>query len=111
VHGVDWTRDRHRFNGRSHAFAIDVLQLKFAGTKRTSWHAVIVSEWGRFGHGEWDARSTKWLKAISGKPSDVTAWMRRYRTLKTGKPIGSPATESRIAALKRLEHSKTIRKW
>jgi hypothetical protein len=87
ANGVECTRDRHRFSGQSYEFTIEVVQLRMVKSGRTSWHVVIVTEWWRSGASDTDIRNAKWLKVLSGKPSDVTAWMRRGRTLKVEKAI------------------------
>ena len=87
AHGVECTRDRHRFSGQLYDFTIEVVQLRMVKSGRTSWHVMIVTEWWRSGDSDKDIRNTKWLKVLSGKPSEVTAWMRRFRTLKVDKSL------------------------
>jgi hypothetical protein len=94
VHGVDCTRDRHRFSGQSYEFRIDVLQLRHAGTSRSSWHVAVVTEWWRSGAAQQDIRNTKWLKVVQGNASNVTAWIRRYRAATTMTPSTSRATDA-----------------
>jgi hypothetical protein len=93
AHGVECTRDRHRFSGQAYAFSIEIVQLRLIKSGRTSWHAIIVTEWWHSANSATDVRNSKWLKILSGKSSDVTAWMRRYRALKVEKSIASEATE------------------
>ena len=45
AHGVECTRDRHRFSGQTYAFTIEVVQLRLIKSGRVSWHAIIVTEW------------------------------------------------------------------
>jgi hypothetical protein len=90
AHGVECTRDRHRFSGQLYDFTIEVVQLRMVKSGRTSWHVMIVTEWWRSGDSDKDIRNTKWLKVLSGKPSEVTAWMRRFRTLKVDKSLEEP---------------------
>jgi len=92
--GVECSRDRHRFSGQAYAFAIEVLQLKLVRSGRISWHVMIVTEWWRSSDSAKDVRNTKWLKVIEGKPSDVTAWMRRCRAMKAAKPARSQNIET-----------------
>jgi hypothetical protein len=75
AHGVECTRDRHRFSGRTYQFTIEVVELRLVKSGRMSWHAMIVTQWWRSGDEDTDLRSTKWLKVLRGRPSDVTAWM------------------------------------
>jgi hypothetical protein len=94
VHGVDCTRDRHRYRGQSYEFRIDVLQLRHAGTPRSSWHIAIVTEWWRSSASQQDIRNAKWLKVVHGKASDVTAWVRRYRSVTSMTPSVSQTIET-----------------
>ena len=48
---------------------------------------MIVTEWWHSGDSKKDIRNGKWLKVLSGKPSDVAAWMRRNRCLKVDKSL------------------------
>jgi hypothetical protein len=89
AHGVECTRERHRFSGQIYAFVIDVVHLRLIKSGRTSWHAMVVTEWWHSANSDADIRNTKWLKVISGKPSDVTAWIRRCRALKLERRVTS----------------------
>jgi hypothetical protein len=82
AHGVECTRDRHRYNGQTYSFAFEVLHLRFNGSPRKRWHLVIVSELWRFHEARVEARGTKSLKVIAGKSADILEWMRRCRTMK-----------------------------
>ncbi|MGA9136961.1 MAG: hypothetical protein WBZ39_03355 [Methylovirgula sp.] len=81
AYGVECRRDRHRFSGPTYSFTIDVVDLQLAKASG-SWHAIIVSESWHAGTGDANIRSIKWLKVLSGKASDLTAWMRRSRSMK-----------------------------
>jgi hypothetical protein len=85
AHGVACTRDRHRFSGQTYSFTVEVVDLRFIAAGRTSWHVIIVNEWWRAGDADVNIRNTKWLKVLSGKAADVTAWMRRSRSMKDAK--------------------------
>jgi hypothetical protein len=78
-HGVECSRDRHRFSGQTYSFSLEVLHLRLIGTARSRWHVVIVSELWRFEGAKAESRGTKSLKVIQGKGADVVAWMRRCR--------------------------------
>jgi hypothetical protein len=82
AYGVECQRNRHRFSGSTYSFTIDVVDLRLAKPAGGSWHAVIVSESWHTGTTDTNIRSSKWLKVLSGKASDVTAWMRRSRSIK-----------------------------
>ncbi len=82
AHGVECSRDRHRFSGQSYSFAFEVLHLRHSGSARNRWHVVIISELWRFHEAKVEARGTKSLKVIKGKATDVLTWMRRHRDAK-----------------------------
>lgn len=81
-HGVECSRDRHRFSGQAYSFSIEVLHLRLAGNSRSGWHVVIVSELWRFEGAKAEPRGTKSLRVLRGKGADVVAWMRRCRDQK-----------------------------
>jgi hypothetical protein len=47
-------------------------------TGRLAWELLIVTEFWRRGDGE-TLHATKWLKLLSGKPSDVLKWISAHR--------------------------------
>ncbi len=81
AYGVECQRDRHRFSGPTYSFTVDIVDLRLAKANG-SWHAVIVSETWHAGPGDANIRSFKWLKVLSGKASNLTAWMRHSRSMK-----------------------------
>jgi hypothetical protein len=91
VHGVECTRDRHRYSGPAYEFNIEILDLRRGG--RSPWHVVIVSEWWHAAGTKGEIRNSKWLKVVSGKASDVKTWMRNCRSLKVDKNAGSHVVE------------------
>lgn len=91
VQDVECTRDRHRFAGQSYEFNIESVDLRRTKAGRMLWRVLIVTEW-------WQAegreiRNSKWLKVLSGRASDVTAWMRSRRSLKLDGAIRSKSSE------------------
>jgi hypothetical protein len=92
AHGVECKRDRHRFSGQTYDFMIEALELRMVRSGRVCWQVLIVTEWWRSTDTDAEIRSTKWLKVLRGKPTDVTAWMRRCRTLKEEKSMTSAAS-------------------
>jgi hypothetical protein len=90
AHGVDCTRDRHRFTGQEYAFTLEVLSLR--SQSRSGWHVVILSETWHFKARPTEARTTKSLKVLRGKPAEVLGWMRRHRAAKLEKtrPANAP---------------------
>jgi hypothetical protein len=85
VHGVDCTREWHRFSGQYYEFNIEVLDLRLSKGGRYTWRVLIVTELWQTTGVKSEIRNTKWLKVLAGKASDVTAWMRRCRSLKIDK--------------------------
>jgi hypothetical protein len=79
--GVECRRDRHRYNGQLYAFTLEILQLRFAQPSRSPWEVFIVNERWMAGIPETLIRGRKWLKLVSGRPSDVRDWVLRYRPL------------------------------
>jgi hypothetical protein len=94
AYGVDCTRDRHRFSSQSYEFNVEVLDLRHSKGRHDAWRVLIVTEWWRATDTKAEIRSTKWLKVLSGKASDVTAWMRSCRSLKTEKAVGAASRVS-----------------
>lgn len=79
VAGVECRRERHRYTGQGYAFSIEILQLRFLERGRPAWEAMIVNENWATGSSQTAIRGKKWMKLISGKPTDVRAWVRRHR--------------------------------
>ena len=82
AYGVECSRDRHRYSGPSYEFTIEIVDLRRIKAGRMIWHLLIVSErWNATGDNR-EIRNTKWLKVLSGRASEVKAWMRGCRTQK-----------------------------
>ena len=81
-HGVEGSRDRHRFDAETYSYIFEVLQLSLPGTRRDGWHVVIGTELWRFGGSKSEARRTKSLRVIAGLSADVLTWMRKNRSAK-----------------------------
>jgi hypothetical protein len=96
AHGVECTRNRHKFADHEYAFTLEVVQLRCIKSRRLAWHAMIVTEWWHLDDPDATIRNTKWLKVLSGKGSDVTAWMRRSRAMKVDKLTESQAPELEV---------------
>lgn len=82
AHGVKCSRDQHRFNGQAYSFAMEILDIRFEAQARQRWHVVIVTERWQFRDAKAEARGSKSLKVLHGKPADVLGWMRRCRDQK-----------------------------
>jgi hypothetical protein len=93
AHGVECTRDRHRYSGSAYEFNIEIVDLRRARAGRASWRVLIVTEWWQAAGTKGEIRNSKWLKVLNGKASDVKAWMRSCRSLKVDKGIGSQRSE------------------
>jgi hypothetical protein len=93
AHGVECTRDRHRYSGSAYEFNIEIVELRRAKAGRASWRVLIVTEWWQAAGTKDVIRNSKWLKVLSGKASDVKAWMRSCRSLKLETGIGSRRSE------------------
>jgi hypothetical protein len=85
AHGVECTRDRHRYSGTDYTFDIDIIDMKRMKAGRVSWRILIVSERWEQTEIKAEIRNTKWLKVLSGKASDVKTWMKTCRNLKLEK--------------------------
>ena len=79
---ADCSVNRHRFIGDSYSFAFDVLHLTHRSRTKLIWHIVIIGESWRFNDVRGMPRTTKSLKLIRGKSSDVLSWLRRSREIK-----------------------------
>ena len=81
--GAECARSRHRYSGPGYEFLIEVIDIRRLRSERILWHVMIVSEsWKALTSGE--IRSTKWLKVLEGKGSDIKSWMREHRSRKVG---------------------------
>jgi hypothetical protein len=80
--GAECTRSRHRYSGPGYEFFIEVIDIRRPTSERTSWHVMIVSESWKAAGASGEIRSTKWLKVLGGKASDIKSWMREHRSRK-----------------------------
>jgi hypothetical protein len=58
-----------------YGFHADILHIRMPATGRLAWELILVSEFWRRGDRE-TLHSVKWLKLLSGKPTDVLKWIR-----------------------------------
>jgi hypothetical protein len=79
VFGVDCSINRHRFTGDSYSFAFDVLHVSHGSRTKLTWQIAIISESWQFRSVSGMPRTTKSLKLIAGRSSDVLSWLRRSR--------------------------------
>lgn len=83
AHGVECTRNRHRFSGPDYEFNIEITDLRRTkGARISSWRIIIVSESWQSTNSKTEIRATKWLKVLEGKASEIKAWMRACRAAK-----------------------------
>ena len=76
--GAECSLDRHSYAGEVYGFHADILRIRMPATGRLAWELVIVAEFWRRSDGK-AMHATKWLKLLSGKPSDVLKWISAYR--------------------------------
>ena len=76
--GAQCSVDRHSYAGEIYGFQTDILHIRMPATVRVAWELVIVTEFWRRGDGE-TMHSTKWLKLLAGKPTDVLKWISASR--------------------------------
>lgn len=81
AHGVHCERHRHQYAGVEHAFTFDVVHLKYR-QGRKPWHAVIITEAWRFPQTSQQPRTTKSIKLLQGRSSDILDWMKHARATK-----------------------------
>jgi hypothetical protein len=82
--GVECRRDRHRYTGEGYAFSLEILRFRPAAQGRSVWEAMIVTERWATGMPETVVRTQKWMKLVAGKPSELRAWVQRYRPARGG---------------------------
>jgi hypothetical protein len=66
--------NRHSYNSEFYSFDIEVLRILCKSGTRVKWDLYLIAEFWRDRVGE-TVRITKWLKLLTGKPSDVTKWL------------------------------------
>lgn len=74
VAGVNWSRDRHSYNGQVYSFQCDVHTLSFNGRQKWSLLYIIETWWDEKGKNV--VRSMHWGRMLSGSKSDIIAWFR-----------------------------------
>jgi hypothetical protein len=68
--GAECSIDRHSFAGEVYSFHVDILQIQQPATGSANWKLLIVREFWQGSDGD-SIHSTKWLKLLLGKPTDV----------------------------------------
>lgn len=81
AHGVHCERHRHQYAGVDHAFTFDVVHLKYQHGRKL-WHAAIITESWRFPQIPNQPRTTKSIKLLQGRSSDILDWIRQARAAK-----------------------------
>lgn len=74
TNGVHCDLHRHTYNGELYSYDIEVLRILYKSGARIRWDLYLIAEFWRDRAGE-TIRITKWLKLLTGKPSDVTKWL------------------------------------
>ncbi len=78
VKGVACAIDRHSYQGDAYGFHAEILHVRMPATGRLAWELLIVTEFWRRGD-DTTMHSTKWLKLLAGKQTDVLKWISTYR--------------------------------
>jgi hypothetical protein len=73
--GAECSVDRHTYWGELYRFHADILYIRMPATGKPAWEILVVSEFWHRGDAE-TLHSVKWLKLLSGKPTDVLKWIR-----------------------------------
>jgi hypothetical protein len=81
AHGAHCERHRHQYAGIDHAFTFDVVHLKYRHG-RNLWHAAIITESWRFPQISNQPRTTKSIKLLQGRSSDILDWIKQARAAK-----------------------------
>jgi hypothetical protein len=78
VRGVDCRRERHTYSASAYSFDLDVLSVRARGGAEGRWELFIITEFWRDAHDD-NMHSPKWLKLVTGKPTDVLKWIKDNR--------------------------------
>lgn len=78
--GVACLLERHVYLGANYSFHTNVLQITSEISGQSSWRALIISEFWEGKLGE-TIHSTKWLKLMEGKSTDLLKWIKENRDL------------------------------
>jgi hypothetical protein len=78
VRGVDCRRERHTYSAPAYSFVLDVLSVRANGGAEGRWELFIITEFWRGADGD-NIHCPKWLKLVSGKPTDVLKWIKNHR--------------------------------
>ena len=78
IKGVECFLDRHVYLGEKYSFHTNVLQISSINLSKACWRIMIIREFWESADGE-TIHSTKWLKLIEGKSTDLLSWIRESR--------------------------------
>lgn len=78
--GVACLLERHVYLGANYSFHTNVLQITSEISGQSSWRALIISEFWEGKLGE-TIHSTKWLKLMEGKSTDLLKWIKENHDL------------------------------
>jgi hypothetical protein len=81
AHGVECTRDRHRFSGQAYDFTIEALELRMVRSGRISWRVLIVTEWWRSVDTDVEIRRTKDSPRLPAEASTPAAEVTRKSSI------------------------------
>lgn len=72
--GVEFERNRHTFTGPRHGLAIEIFTLTHGG--RRGWSFMVTKEYWWAGPDNKAFKNTRWARPLSGRRSDLMAWLR-----------------------------------
>jgi hypothetical protein len=72
--GVDFERERHSFSSSRHGIVIEIFTLTRSG--RRGWALMVTKEYWWAGPDAKPFKNLHWARALSGKRSDLFAWLR-----------------------------------
>lgn len=78
AHGVECSTETHRYLGEKYAFHNRITHLRHKSAHPGKWEIILVSEFWQDDRDQ-TIHSTKWMKLLSGKATDVNAWIKAHR--------------------------------
>lgn len=92
--GVSWERERHSFTGPKHGLSIEIITVQRSG--RHGWGLMVVKEYWWAGPENKALKSLRWVKPVTGRPSDILGWFRAQEdslncNARAGASIGADA--------------------
>ncbi len=76
--GAECSLERHSYAGDAYSFHADIVCIRIQAAPRTILELMLVCEFWQGGDGG-TIHTTKWLKQVTGKPTDVYKWINANR--------------------------------